>query len=149
MADKDLVSRIQSLMSEFRSSKMSIDDFLRTKLAAKRKGSDARAKKVIEIFRGIDENYASLQAAKAKGVNRQEWMRERIDSAITDSASANGREVAGVVLARSIDALNSSPAGTTHDRSFEGLDAIDALSDLDNALSRRAIDSMAISGGAE
>ena len=149
MADKDLVSRIQSLMSEFRSSKMSIDDFLRTKLAAQRKDADTCAKKIIETFRGIDENYASLQGAKTKGVNRQEWMRERIDSAITDSASANGREIAGKVLAKSIDALNSSPVGTTQDRSFEGLDAVDALADLDDALSKRAIVSMAISGGAE
>lgn len=149
MADKDLASRIQSLMSEFLSSKMSIDDFLRTKLAAKGRGSDACAKNIIETFRGIDENYASLQAAKSKGVNRQEWMRERIDSAITDTASINGREIAGKVLAKSIDALNSSPVGTTQDRSLEGLDAIDALADLDNALSKRAIVSMAISGGAE
>ena len=148
MADKDLASRIQSLMSEFRSSKMSIDDFLRTKLLEQRKDADTCAKKIIETFKGIDENYASLQAAKSKGVNRQEWLRERIDSAITDLASANGREVAGKVLAKSIDALNSFPAGTTQDRSFEGLDAIDTLADLDNALSKRAIDSITISEGA-
>lgn len=149
MAQKDLISSIQSLMGEFLSSKKSIDDFLRTKLSTKRKGADDRARRMIETFIGIDENYAALQAAKSKGVNRQEWMRERIDSAISDSASVHGRDVAGTVLAKSIDVLNASPSGTTQDRSFEGIDAIDTLADLDHALSRNAVCSIAMDGEEE
>ena len=149
MSDKSLISSIQSLMGEFLSSKMSIDDFLRTKLSAKRKGGDDRARRLIEAFSEIDENYVSLQSARSKGVNRQEWMRERLDAAIVDTSSGRGNDVAGIVFAKSIDALNSSPAGTTQERCFDGLDAIDTTADLERALTKNALDSISKSGEAK
>lgn len=133
----ELESRIHSLMTEFKASNMAIDDFMRAKISAVRGDADSCANKIIETLKCLDENYASLQAAKSKGINRQEWLRGRIDSAIP--AFGQGRAIAGKIIAASIDALNSSPTGTTSATSFDGMDAVDAVADLDKALTKSAL----------
>lgn len=130
---------IAGLMSECRASGLDIDDFLVKKLSETRKDGAQCAETVLHTLAEIDTAYDNLLHAKAKGQNRQEWLRDQLESAIKETNADSKREEVGQVLAFTVDALKGEKKGTTSPQPFEGIDAVDMVSEVEDALAKSAI----------
>lgn len=143
MADSDLqhqfVKQIASLMSECRASGLGVDDFIAKKLSESEKDGVKYAEAISHTLAEIDTAYDSLLNAKQNGQNRQEWLRDRLESAISDTHADHQREEIGQILARTADMLRGEKPGTSSPLPFEGIDAVDMVSELEDALVKSAI----------
>ena len=143
MNEDTLTRRLGELHAEYKASGQSIDEFLKTKLAASRENGEAVAETLVRTFADIDANYADLQAAKAAGENRQEWLRLKLDETIREVGADAEREKVGTLLAGAVDSLTGATPGTTPPVAFNGIDAADTVASLDEALARNAFSSLA------
>lgn len=136
---QQIEGRMASLISECRSSGLGIDEFLAKKVSEIREDGAKCAETILKTLAEIDSAYASLLQAKANGQNRQEWLRERLESAISDTGTDNKREEVGYLLASTVDALKGEKKGTTAPQPFEGIDAVDMVSEVEDALAKSVI----------
>ena len=83
----ELEDRIKNLMAEFKASGISIDDFVRQKLSTAPQYEGKDAETLIQTLADIDANYADLQQAKEDGLNREEWLRKKINQAAADASA--------------------------------------------------------------
>lgn len=132
-------NRFASLLSECRASGLSVDDFVTKKLSETRKDGIKCAESILHTLAEIDTAYDGLLRAKENGQNRQEWLRDRLESAISDADADRKREEVGQILARTADALKGERQGTTSPQPFEGIDAVDMVSEIEDALVKNAI----------
>lgn len=121
---------LKELMSEYENSGMSIDDFVKSKLAASGRSDAAEcAEEIISTLTAIDEKFASLQKMKADGYNREEWLRGEVDVAVSELSP----EQAGELLTAVTDSLNNADEATPAN-TYSALDAAFIIRDLDDAL---------------
>lgn len=139
MNNEGMVFDVEKLMDEFTASGLTIDEFVVQQLSSAREDGGEVAQKMLDMFKSIDKNYADLQKAKADGRNRREWLRESLDADFAVLPQNERAEVAGRILTESIDVLNSGKTEMSQPRSFEGLDAVEVVSDLDVALTRDGV----------
>lgn len=139
MNTEELASKLGELYEEFEASGKSIDEFIKAKLGAARDGGQAMAAAAIRTFGAIDANYVDLQKATAAGENRQEWLRRRLDETLQEVGAEAEREKVGEFLAAAVDTLTGAKEGTTTAVPFEGIDAVDTVKALDEALALNAL----------
>ena len=132
MHNNELETRVRNLMAEFKSSGVSIDDFVRRKLSAAPQYEAKDAELLIQILADIDSNYVDLQQAKENGYNREEWLRKKINQAAADASAKP--EVVGAVVSSVTAALNCEPGAQTEAVPFEGSEAVEMVGALDDAL---------------
>ena len=121
---------LKELMSEYENSGMSIDDFVKSKLAASGRSDAAEcAEEIISTLTAIDEKFASLQKMKSEGYNREEWLRGEVDEAVSELSP----EQAGELLTAATDSLNDADEPTPAN-AYSALDAAFIIRDLDDAL---------------
>lgn len=96
---------LKELMSEYENSGVSIDDFIKSKLASSGRNDAAEcAEEIISTLNAIDEKFASLQQMKAQGFNREEWLHGEVDEAVSELSP----EQAGELLTAATDSLNNA-----------------------------------------
>ena len=121
---------LKELMSEYENSGMSIDDFIKSKLVSSGRSDAAEcAEEIISTLTAIDEKFASLQKMKSEGYNREEWLRGKVDEAVSELSP----EQAGELLTAATDSLNNADEPTPVN-AYSALDAAFIIRDLDNAL---------------
>jgi len=132
----DLETTLASLMGEFQQSGLGIDEFVLMKTS----GSD-RGQRVIDAMKSIDHEYEELQRAKKSGSNRQEWLRGRIDAIVQEVGLDKKRDVVGKVLNAAVTAeTNGQQTGLPE--VYDGMDAADLISAIDNAAMANVCDAM-------
>ena len=130
---------LKALMLEFESSGMSIDDFVKSKLASSGRNDAAEcAEEIISTLTAIDEKFTSLQKMKADGYNREEWLRGEVDEAVSELSP----EQAGELLTAATDSLNNADEPTPSN-TYSALDAAFIIRDLDDALVKNTCDNLA------
>lgn len=150
MGEQELTKRINELVLEYKASAVSIDEFLRNKLASARKNGKKCAEAAISALTAIDENYAKLQKAKTEGKNRQEWLRGNLEAAIEVAGADKKRDVVGMALFAATEVIRGNPPQTKSSvQPFEGIDAVDAVANLDEAFLKASIEQVAMSGKEE
>jgi len=132
----DIETTVASLVGEFQQSGLSIDEFL----LMKTKGSD-RSQRVIDAMSGIDHEYDELQRAKKNGHNRQEWLRERIDAVVQEAGLDKKPDVVGKILNAAV-AAETNGQQTGLPEVYDGMDAADLISAIDNAAMASVYDAM-------
>ena len=100
----------ETLVSEFLASGQEIDEYVKSKLAAKQdlfddEGSPADgaewAERLITTFAEIDSNHESLLAARKDGLTRAEWLDEKLGDIVQTVASGDKkRKTAEEIMAR-------------------------------------------------
>ena len=130
----ELEDRIKNLMAEFKASGISIDDFVRQKLSTAPQYEGKDAETLIQTLADIDANYADLQQAKEDGLNREDWLRKKINQAAADASAKP--EVVGAVVSSVTAALNCEPGAQTEAVPFEGSEAVEMVGALDDALAK-------------
>ena len=133
---------MSALIAECKASGLTIDDFLKKKLGEARADGTQYASNMLHTFAQIDANYASLTQAKARGQNRQEWLREKIEETIVDAGADRKRDMVGNVLSQSIDAINGDVLGTTSAVPFDGMDAVETVAAIDAAVANGALSAL-------
>ena len=127
---ENLENTLKELMLEFESSGMGIDDFVKSKLASSGRIDAAEcAEEIISTLTAIDEKFASLQKMKSEGYNREEWLRGKVDEAVSELSP----EQAGELLTAATDSLNNADEPTPVN-AYSALDAAFIIRDLDDAL---------------
>ena len=137
-----VVARISALMAEFKASGLAIDDFMRRKLKESRPDGEQCAERMLKTFTEIDANYADVQQARAKGVNRQDWLRDKIEESISDANADKKRDMVGRVLGRSLVALKGENGSEDEETPFEGIDAVEMVETIEEGLTGNAIASI-------
>lgn len=133
-----LAKELPQWIEEFESSGKTIDEFLLAKLtAANVKNPKECIAEIRKTLSQIDQNYESLQKAKAEGWNREVWLRKTIDEATKNYTP----EETGKVLATSVNAL--SPEASVTPEPYEGLDAVIQIQQLENAVSENVCNTLA------
>jgi len=133
---------VTALISEFKQSHLNINDFVKEKLSELGPDGEARSKRLLDCFVAIDRNYADLQEAKSKGVNRQEWLRSKIDSRIEDLKLGGRRAEVGAMLDVAVSGHGDVVTTGAVVRPFDGIDAVDIVADIDKRIAERACESM-------
>ena len=129
---------LKELMSEYESSGMSMDDFIKSKLAASGRNDAVEcAEEIISTLTDIDEKFASLQQMKAQGFNREEWLRGEVDEAVSELSP----EQAGELLTSAIDTLSNNEEQSIVNP-YSALDAAFIIRDLDDALVKNTCDNL-------
>ena len=134
-----VVAKISVLTDEFKASGLAIDDFLRRKLKESRPDGEQCAERMLKTFTEIDANYADIQQARAKGVNRQDWLRDKIEESISDANADKKRDMVGRVLGRSLAAVNGGNTNQLRTVPFEGIDAVEMVGTIEESLVDNAI----------
>ena len=137
-----VVAQISALMAEFKASGLAIDDFIRRKLKESRPDGEHCAERMLKTFTEIDANYADVQQARAKGVNRQDWLRDKIEESISDANADKKRDMVGRVLGRSLAALKGENGSEDEVTPFEGIDAVVMVKTIEEGLTGNAIASI-------
>lgn len=137
-----VVAQISALMAEFKASGLAIDDFMRRKLKESRPDGEQCAERMLKTFTEIDANYADIQQARAKGVNRQDWLRDKIEESISDANADKKRDMVGRVLGRSLAALKGENGSEDEVTPFEGIDAVEMVETIEEGLTGNAIASI-------
>ena len=137
-----VVAQISALMAEFKASGLAIDDFMRRKLKESRPDGEQCAERMLKTFTEIDANYADVQQARAKGVNRQDWLRDKIEESISDANADKKRDMVGRVLGRSLAALKGENGSEDEVAPFEGIDAVEMVETIEEGLTGNAIASI-------
>ena len=137
-----VVAKISVLTDEFKASGLAIDDFLRRKLKESRPDGEQCAERMFKTFTEIDANYADIQQARAKGVNRQDWLRDKIEESISDANADKKRDMVGRVLGRSLAALKGENGSEDEVTPFEGIDAVEMVETIEEGLTGNAIASI-------
>ena len=137
-----LIRKISDLMAEFKVSKLGIDEFVRQKMKESRPDGEQYAKRMLMTFSEIDANYADIKQARAKGVNRQDWIREKIEKSISDVNADKKRDMVGRVLGMSLAALKGDNGGGNEETPFEGIDAVEMVEAVEEGLAGNAIASI-------
>ena len=136
---ENLENTLKELMLEFESSGMSIDDFVKSKLASSGRNDAAEcAEEIISTLTAIDEKFTSLQKMKADGYNREEWLRSEVDEAVAELSP----EQAGELIASATNTLNDTDETATANP-YSALDAAFIIRDLDDALVKNTCDNLA------
>ena len=123
---------MDQLMSEYANSGMSMDDFIKAKLKASgRSDAEECAADIIDTINNIDSAFTRLRKVKAKGYNRETWLREELDDALKDVSPEEG----GKLLASAINGLNGTPnASVDNAPEYSGLNAHRLIRAVNNAL---------------
>ena len=123
---------MKTLMAEYESSGMSIDEFIEQKLKANGRADAAEVVKDINAtLAGIDEKYASLQKFKDEGHNREEWLRQEMD----DATKTVPTDKAGQFLSSATKVLNGEDNDAPdEDANYDAFDAAMTIRELDDAL---------------
>ena len=137
-----VVAHISALMAEFKTSGLAIDDFMKRKLKESRPNGEQYAERMLKTFTEIDENYADIQQARAKGNNRQDWLRDKIEKSISDANADKKRDMVGRALGRSLAALKGENGGEDEVTPFEGIDAVEMVETIEEGLTGNAIASI-------
>ena len=137
-----VVAKISVLTDEFKASGLAIDDFLRRKLKESRPDGEQCAERMLKTFTEIDGNYVDIQQARAKGVNRQDWLRDKIEESISDANADKKRDMVGRVLGRSLAALKGENGSEDEVTPFEGIDAVEMVETIEEGLTGNAIASI-------
>ena len=137
-----VVAKISVLTDEFKASGLAIDDFLRRKLKESRPDGERCAERMLKTFTEIDANYADVQQARAKGINRQDWLRDKIEKSISDANADKKRDMVGRVLGRSLAALKGENGSEDEVTPFEGIDAVEMVETIEEGLTGNAIASI-------
>ena len=137
-----VVAKISVLTDEFKASGLAIDDFLRRKLKESRPDGEQCAERMLKTFTEIDANYVDIQQARAKGVNRQDWLRDKIEESISDANADKKRDMVGRVLGRSLAALKGENGSEDEVTPFEGIDAVEMVETIEEGLTGNAIASI-------
>ena len=136
---ENLENTLKELMLEFESSGMSIDDFVKSKLASSGRNDAAEcAEEIISTLTAIDEKFTSLQKMKADGYNREEWLRSEVDEAVAELSP----EQAGELIASATNTLNDTDETATANP-YSALDVAFIIRDLDDALVKNTCDNLA------
>ena len=138
----DMIAQISALTAEFKASGLAIDDFMKRKLKESRPDGEHCAERMLKTFTEIDVNYADAQQARAKGINRQDWLRDKIEKSISDADADKKRDMVGRVLGRSLAALKDENGGEDEVTPFEGIDAVEMVEAIEEGLAGNAIASM-------
>jgi len=141
-ATASVVTQIPALMAEFKASGLAIDDFIKRKLKETRPDGEQRAERMLNTFSEIDANYADIQQARSRGVNRQDWLRDKIEGAISDANADKKRDVVGSVLGLSLAAVKGEKHSENGAQPFEGIDAIEMVEAIEEGLAGNAIASI-------
>ena len=134
--------QIGALVSELRESSLEIDAFMKKKLSESREGGEKCAEEALRVLTEIDANYNDLIEAKAKNVDRHDWLLERIERMIHDEGADNKRELMGEVFAHINDVLKGNRPHTTEVKPFSGLDAGEIIEAIEDELHARSIKSV-------
>lgn len=134
-----VVAQIPALMAEFKASGLAIDDFMRRKLKESRPDGEQCAERMLRTFSEIDANYADIQQARARGVNRQDWLRDKIEESIANAHADKKRDMVGDVLGRSLDAMKGGNTNQPKTVPFEGMDAVEMVGAIEESLVDDAI----------
>ena len=131
---------MKMLLDEYEKSGKSVDEFIREKLAAAGRQDAAEcAAEIGATLTEIDEKYASLVKFKKDGGNREEWLRQEIDTI----AKGSDPDDTGKVLSSTIKALDGDEqAVPDDDASYDALDAAFAIRELDDALVRNVCEDL-------
>ncbi len=135
----NMVVQISALMAEFKASGLSIDEFLKKKLEQSRPGGKKYAERMLKAFSEIDANYSEIQQARAKGANRQEWIRDNIEKSISLTNADKKRDLVGEVLDRSLAAVKGGSTNQSGTVPFEGIDAVEMVESIEDVLAGSAI----------
>ena len=137
----DCSDQFAVLVKEFNSSGLGIDEFVERKLVESGRGSRSEARRLVEAFARIDANYAELQRAKSEGRNRQEWLRGKIESDISNlKADGKRNEIGRILAVGAAKTAGLNVAETT--AAFDGIDAVDIIADIDEKLTERVCASL-------
>ena len=139
-----LTKEMSALIAECKASGLTIDEFLKKKLSDARTDGAQYANDMLRTFAQIDANYASLAQAKARGQNRQEWLREKIEETIIATGTDRKRDIVGNVLSQSIDTINGDLRGTTPAVPFDGMDAVETVAAIDAAVANGALAALSV-----
>ena len=134
-----IVAHISALMAEFKTSGLAIDDFMRRKLKESRPDGEQCAERMLKTFTEIDANYADIQQARVKGINRQDWLRDKIEKSISDANADKKRDMVGRVLGMSFAALRGEDGSGEEFKPFEGIDAVETVETIEEGLAGNAI----------
>ena len=131
---------LKKLMDEYEASGMSMDDFITNKLkAAGRSDAEDFVKRMNTTLTSIDEKYKSLQEFKAKGGNREEWLRKEVDHASNGISS----DIVGKFLSSTIKVLNGEDNDIPDENArYEGIDAVELIRELDKGIVNQTIKSL-------
>jgi len=133
----DIMAR---LVSEYESSGMSMDDFIKAKLKASgRADAEQCAADISATLDGIDGSFSRLRKFKAEGHNREEWLREEMDDVLKDVSPEDG----GKLLVSAINGLNgSTEVSPDEPMAYSGFDAPFLIRKLDDALTKNVCENL-------
>ena len=137
-----VVAQLPALIAEFKTSGLAIDEFVKLKMKKSRPDGEQCAARMLNTFSEIDANYADVQQARAKGVNRQDWLRDKIEGSISNANADKKRDVVGRVLGLSLAAVKGEKYRENGSVPFEGIDAVEMVEAIEEGLAGNAIASI-------
>ncbi|MBE6375784.1 MAG: hypothetical protein E7050_04890 [Lentisphaerae bacterium] len=124
------------ILEVYQQSGLTVDEFIISYLRDRGIENPEKVAAVINSsFKKIDKNYEELKKCKAQGGNRQSFLRQICDKTFKNT----NEQKTGEALSILISGLNNSDNQTAAAPAYEGLDAINYVNKLDEAIKNNAL----------
>ena len=126
----------QDILDAYQKSGLTIDEFIVAYLRDKGIKNPEEVTAIIDSsFKKIDQNYEELKKCRPQGGNRQSFLRQICDKTFKDT----NEQKTGEALSILISGLNNSDNQTAAAPAYEGLDAVNYVNKLENAIRNNAL----------
>ena len=126
----------QDILEAYQQSGLTVDEFIAAYLREKGIENPEKVAAAIDSsFKKIDKNYEELKKCRAQGGNRQSFLRQICDKTFKDT----NEQKTGEALSILISGLNNSDNQTAAAPAYEGVDAVNYVNKLENAIKNSAL----------
>ena len=126
----------QDILEAYQQSGLTVDEFIVAYLRDKGIENPEKVAAAIDSsFKKIDKNYEELKKCKAQGGNRQSFLRQICDKTFKNT----DEQKTGEALSILISGLNNSDNQTAAAPAYEGVDAVNYVNKLENAIRNNAL----------
>ena len=126
----------QDILEAYQQSGLTVDEFIAAYLRDKGIENPEKVAAAIDSsFKKIDKNYEELKKCKTQGGNRQSFLRQICDKTFKDT----NEQKTGEALSILISGLNNSDNQTAAAPAYEGLDAVNYVNKLEEAIKNNAL----------
>ena len=127
---------MQDILDAYQKSGLTVDKFIVAYLREKGIENPEDVAATIDFsFKKIDKNYEELKKCKTQGGNRQSFLRQICDKTFKDT----NEQKTGEALSILISGLNNSDNQTAAAPAYEGVDAVNYVNKLENAIKNSAL----------
>jgi len=127
---------MQDILEAYQQSGLTVDEFIAAYLRDRGiENPEKVAAGINSSFKKIDKNYEELKKCKTQGGNRENFLRQICDETFKDTDSQKTGEALHIL----ITGLNGNDNPTAAAPAYEGVDAVNYVNKLENAIKNSAL----------